>query len=65
MPRGTHEYAKMIRPSELAGFCRDSGLELVQTRGMEHNPLTQRYWLSADTGVNYLFATRRAGSPLA
>lgn len=65
LPRGTHEYAKMIRPSELAGFCRDSGLELVQTRGMEHNPLTQRYWLSADTGVNYLFATRRAGSPLA
>lgn len=59
LPRGTHEYAKMIRPSELARYCRQAGLELVQTRGMEYNPLTRRYWLSADTGVNYLFATRR------
>ena len=60
LPKGTHEYAKMIRPSELAGFCREAGLELVQTRGMEYNPLTRRYWLSADTSVNYLFAARRA-----
>ena len=60
LPKGTHEYAKMIRPSELAAFCREAGLELVQTRGMEYNPFTRRYWLSADTSVNYLFATRRA-----
>ena len=60
LPKGTHEYAKMIRPSELAAFCRKAGLELVQTRGMEYNPLTRRYWLSADTSVNYLFAARRA-----
>ena len=60
LPKGTHEYAKMIRPSELAAFCREAGLELVQTRGMEYNPLTRRYWLSADTSVNYLFAARRA-----
>ena len=59
LPRGTHEYAKMIRPSELAGFCRTSNLQLHQTRGLEHNPLTQRYWLSADTSVNYLFATHK------
>lgn len=59
LPKGTHEYAKMIRPSELAGHCRAAGLSLEQTRGMEYNPLTQRYWLSADTSVNYLFATRR------
>jgi 2-polyprenyl-6-hydroxyphenyl methylase / 3-demethylubiquinone-9 3-methyltransferase len=59
LPRGTHEYAKMIRPSELASFCRESGLSLEQTRGMEFNPLTQRYWLSGDTSVNYLIATRR------
>lgn len=59
LPRGTHEYAKMIRPSELASFCRDAGLSLEQTRGMEFNPLTQRYWLSGDTSVNYLIATRR------
>ncbi len=59
LPRGTHEYAKMIRPSELARYCRQAGLELAQTRGMEYNPLTRRYWLSADTSVNYLFAVRR------
>ncbi len=60
LPKGTHEYGKMIRPSELASYCRDSGLELVQTRGMEYNPMTRRYWLSGDTSVNYLLATRKA-----
>jgi 2-polyprenyl-6-hydroxyphenyl methylase / 3-demethylubiquinone-9 3-methyltransferase len=59
LPRGTHEYAKMIRPSELAQYCRQSSLNLVQTRGMEYNPLTQRYWLSANTSVNYMFATQK------
>ena len=39
LPRGTHEYLKFIRPSELAGYCRAVGLQLVQTRGMEYNPL--------------------------
>jgi len=60
LPRGTHEYAKLIRPSELAGFCRQAGLDLSQTRGMEYNPLTRRYWLSANTSVNYLLATRKS-----
>lgn len=59
LPKGTHEYAKMIRPSELASYCRDADLELVQTRGMEYNPITRRYWLSGDTSVNYLQATRK------
>ncbi|WP_406625447.1 bifunctional 2-polyprenyl-6-hydroxyphenol methylase/3-demethylubiquinol 3-O-methyltransferase UbiG [Acidovorax sp. SDU_ACID1] len=59
LPRGTHEYAKLIRPSELAAACRAADLDVVQTRGMQHNPLTGRYWLSSDTSVNYLFATRR------
>jgi 2-polyprenyl-6-hydroxyphenyl methylase / 3-demethylubiquinone-9 3-methyltransferase len=59
LPKGTHEYAKMIRPSELASYCRDAELELLHTKGMEYNPLTKRYWLSANTRVNYLFATRR------
>ena len=58
IPKGTHEYAKLIRPSELAGYCRAAGLDLTHTRGLEHNPLTQRYWLSDDTSVNYMFATR-------
>ncbi|MGH8798104.1 MAG: bifunctional 2-polyprenyl-6-hydroxyphenol methylase/3-demethylubiquinol 3-O-methyltransferase UbiG [Caldimonas sp.] len=59
LPKGTHEYAKFIRPSELAGWCRNAGLELAATRGMQYNPLTERYWLSADTSVNFLFACRK------
>ena len=59
LPKGTHEYAKMIRPSELASYCREAKLELLHTKGMEYNPLTKRYWLSANTRVNYLFATRK------
>ena len=59
LPKGTHEYAKFIRPSELAQWCRNTGLDLAHTRGMEYNPLTQHYWLSADTSVNYLLACRR------
>ena len=59
LPRGTHEYAKMIRPSELASYCRRSGLNLMHTRGMSHNPITQRYWLNDDTSVNYLLATKK------
>jgi 2-polyprenyl-6-hydroxyphenyl methylase/3-demethylubiquinone-9 3-methyltransferase len=60
LPRGTHEYLKFIRPSELAAYGRAAGLELADTRGLEYNPITRRYWLSGNTGVNYLFATRRA-----
>lgn len=60
LPRGTHEYAKLIRPSELAASCRAAGLDVTHTCGLEHNPLTHRYWLSDDTSVNYMFATRRA-----
>ena len=59
LPRGTHEYAKFIRPSELADYCRVAGLNLQQTKGMEYNPLTRHYWLSADTRVNYLLATQK------
>ncbi|MEJ6022611.1 bifunctional 2-polyprenyl-6-hydroxyphenol methylase/3-demethylubiquinol 3-O-methyltransferase UbiG [Ramlibacter sp. PS4R-6] len=59
LPRGTHEYMKFIKPSEMAGYCRAAGLELASTRGMEYNPVTRRYWLSADTSVNYLLATRK------
>jgi 2-polyprenyl-6-hydroxyphenyl methylase / 3-demethylubiquinone-9 3-methyltransferase len=59
LPKGTHEYAKFIKPSELARYAREVGLELADTRGMEYNPLTRRYWLSGNTSVNYLFATRK------
>jgi 2-polyprenyl-6-hydroxyphenyl methylase / 3-demethylubiquinone-9 3-methyltransferase len=59
LPKGTHEYARFIKPSELAQWCREAGLDVQATRGMEYNPLTRRYWLSADTSVNYLLACRR------
>jgi 2-polyprenyl-6-hydroxyphenyl methylase / 3-demethylubiquinone-9 3-methyltransferase len=59
LPRGTHEYAKMIRPSELARYTREAGLELRQTRGMGYNPITGRYWLDGDTSVNYLLALQK------
>jgi 2-polyprenyl-6-hydroxyphenyl methylase/3-demethylubiquinone-9 3-methyltransferase len=59
LPKGTHEYAKFIRPSELAGFARAAGLEVLEMVGMEYNPLTERYWLSGDTSVNYMVACRR------
>ena len=59
LPRGTHEYAKLIKPSELAGYCRASGLNLQETRGMQYNPLTRHYWLDTDTSVNYMFATTK------
>lgn len=59
LPRGTHEYAKMIRPSELARYCRESDLNVQHSKGMSYNPLTKRYWLNQDTSVNYLLATRK------
>ncbi len=59
LPRGTHEYARFIRPSELARWCREAGLEVEATRGLEYNPLTRRYWLSDDTSVNYMFGCKK------
>lgn len=59
LPRGTHEFEKFIRPSELAQHAIDAGLVVDSAKGLEHNPLTGRYWLSSDTSVNYLLATRR------
>ena len=59
LPKGTHEYAKFIRPSELAAYCRLGGLSLQATKGLQYNPLTRRYWLDANTSVNYMIATQR------
>lgn len=59
LPKGTHEYAKFIKPSELARDCRHAGLEVQQIRGMTYNPLSRVYSLTADTDVNYLVHTRR------
>jgi 2-polyprenyl-6-hydroxyphenyl methylase / 3-demethylubiquinone-9 3-methyltransferase len=59
LPKGTHEYARFIRPSELARWTREAGLAMQGSRGMEYNPLTRRYWLSGNTSVNYLVACRK------
>jgi 2-polyprenyl-6-hydroxyphenyl methylase/3-demethylubiquinone-9 3-methyltransferase len=54
LPRGTHDYSRFIRPSELARWGRDAGLELLDLTGIAYNPLTRAFRLSPDTGVNYL-----------
>jgi 2-polyprenyl-6-hydroxyphenyl methylase/3-demethylubiquinone-9 3-methyltransferase len=59
LPRGTHEYAKFIRPSELAAMSRNAGLEVVEILGLTYNPLTRRFALGGDTDVNYLVACRK------
>ena len=59
LPKGTHEYAKFLPPSEVAAWCRAASLELAATRGLEYNPLSRRYRLSADTSVNYMIACRK------
>ena len=61
LPRGTHEYARFIRPSELARWAREASLGVTATRGMQYSPFTHRVTLSDDTSVNYLMATRRGG----
>ena len=59
LPRGTHDYARFIRPSELARWCRDAGLREAELVGMTYNPLTRRYRLGPDCDVNYLLACVR------
>ncbi len=59
LPKGTHEYEKFIKPSELAGWARAAGLEVAAMRGMTYNPLTRRYALGDDVDVNYLMACRK------
>ena len=60
LPRGTHEYARFLRPSELAAHARAAGLEVADLTGMTYNPITRTYALGRDVDVNYLVATRRA-----
>ncbi len=59
LPKGTHNYASFIKPSELVASARRAGLELINMKGMEYNPFTEQYKLSGDTSVNYLIATRK------
>jgi 2-polyprenyl-6-hydroxyphenyl methylase/3-demethylubiquinone-9 3-methyltransferase len=59
LPRGTHEYLKFIRPSELARWGREAGLELIDLTGIAYNPLTRSFRLSTNTDVNYLAHFKR------
>jgi 2-polyprenyl-6-hydroxyphenyl methylase / 3-demethylubiquinone-9 3-methyltransferase len=59
LPRGTHDWAKFIKPAELARHVREAGLETVEIIGLTYNPLTQVYALARDTDVNYMLACRK------
>lgn len=59
LPRGTHEYAKLIRPSELVAMCKEAGLDARNMVGLHYNPLTQRYALGAGVEVNYFLALQK------
>jgi 2-polyprenyl-6-hydroxyphenyl methylase/3-demethylubiquinone-9 3-methyltransferase len=59
LPKGTHEYAKFIKPSELVAFTRQVGLEMIGIKGLSYNPLTQVYSLSDDVDVNYMIAVSK------
>jgi 2-polyprenyl-6-hydroxyphenyl methylase/3-demethylubiquinone-9 3-methyltransferase len=59
LPKGTHDYARFIRPSELASFVRAAGLRTADIKGIVYNPLSKHFTLSNDTSVNYMLACRR------
>jgi len=62
LPRGTHDYARFIKPSELAAMCRTAGLTVSQITGMSYNPFTKVYSLGSNVDVNYiLHATKPVG----
>ncbi|WP_372715968.1 bifunctional 2-polyprenyl-6-hydroxyphenol methylase/3-demethylubiquinol 3-O-methyltransferase UbiG [Immundisolibacter sp.] len=60
LPRGTHQYARFLRPAELATLCRGAGLSVIDIQGLGYNPLTRRAGLRAQVDVNYLLAARKA-----
>lgn len=59
LPKGTHDYGKFIKPSELAEFLREAGLEMISMTGISFNPLTDTYSLGKDTDVNYIIAAKK------
>src|SRR5687767_8834584 len=59
LPRGTHEYARFIRPSELAAWARAAGLAVEDFTGMTYNPVSRTYALGRDVDVNYIAACRK------
>ncbi len=63
LPRGTHDYTRFIKPSELSRMARNVGLETVTLTGMSYNPLTKVYALGADSDVNYMIACHKPPEP--
>jgi 2-polyprenyl-6-hydroxyphenyl methylase/3-demethylubiquinone-9 3-methyltransferase len=61
LPKGTHEYAKFIKPSELTHYARETGLALQEMMGLSYNPFTKSAALGRDTDVNYMMAFRKPG----
>ena len=59
LPRGTHDYARFVTPSELGRSCRNAGLDPVEVIGMTYNPLTRIYALGTDVSVNYILCARK------
>jgi len=59
LPRGTHDYARFIKPSELAQYVRSAQLDIVEIKGITYRPLSKRFALSDDSSINYLMACRR------
>jgi 2-polyprenyl-6-hydroxyphenyl methylase / 3-demethylubiquinone-9 3-methyltransferase len=59
LPKGTHDYAKFIKPSELSAWCRESSLQIKVMKGMSYNPITQQYALNEDVTVNYLVHSQK------
>jgi len=59
LPKGTHDYEKFIKPSELAGWIRNSNLTSKETIGLSYNPITDKYWLGKDIQVNYMVHAKK------
>ena len=62
LPKGTHDYEKFIKPSELAKWIRDAGLTSKETIGLSYNPITDNYWLGKDIQVNYMVHAKKGSS---
>ena len=59
LPKGTHDWARFLKPAELSRYTRQVGLDMVEIKGMTYNPFSKIYRLERDTAVNYLVASRR------
>jgi 2-polyprenyl-6-hydroxyphenyl methylase/3-demethylubiquinone-9 3-methyltransferase len=60
LPKGTHEYEKFIKPSELSRWCRNATLQVNEVTGMSYSPFSKRYWLDQDVSVNYIVRTTKS-----